>query len=218
MQRFSRETRDNNDSVRRIISQQPTRNNGSNKVIDDFDIEHARINGHSAQSRTVEIISDQGDFHTLARLEATGEYDKLMKEWTVYFMERDQSSLCSVRNLNGLEIRVGDLYSVRFTHDVHNVQVSIHNVENEGEKSVSFTIGNELMLLGKFIGYPEERSPHSDEDTVYQGDLPNLLTMLESEEMVGSSISFGCVVFKDYVLKDLGRVSEEEKSNWETFE
>ncbi len=217
MQQFSRETRENNNSVRTIISQR-NRNNGSNnntKVIDDFDNKHAKTNVHIAQSRIVEIISDQGEFHTLASIEETGEYDNSMKEWTVYFMEKDQSSLCSVRSLNGLEIRVGNRYVVKFTHDVQNAHVSMHNVENEGEKSLAFTIGNELILLGRIKGYPEERC---DEDTLYQGDLPNLLIMLESEEMVGSSISFGCVVFKDYVLKDLGRVSEEEKSNWETFE
>lgn len=188
--------------------------------------ETTKTSKHVIQSRTVEIKNRQGCFHASARLDESGEYDDVMKEWTVHFLEKNcetspssSSMRCSVENLNGLEIRVGNHFGVNLSSDARNVSVRIHNIETEGEKSVIFIFGHELMILGRIIGYPEERSPNSDEDAVYEGYLPDLLNFFDSEEMDGSFISFGCVIFKDVLLKDLRRISEEEeKCNWECFE
>lgn len=212
MQRLSHDLRDGDDPARRTV-----RRSSSEKVLDDLDGESEKIRSRIQQARTVEISTVQG-FQTSAMLDESGDFDSVMKEWTVYFLEKDHTSFCPLESLNAVKIRVGNKYSLDFQRLGKEIHVRMHNVESQGEKSLVFTFGNELMLLARVTGCPEERSPNTDDDTVYEGDLPSLIRMLKSEEMFGAEISFGCIIFKDFLLKNLREVAEEEKSNWETFE
>lgn len=207
MERLTVEVRDSNNLVQR-----GGRNRGRSPKTMEV--------GCSNLSRVVKVSTEQGSFNTIANIDETGEFNMSMKEWTVYFMEKDQQSSCSVKDLLGLEIQIGQQFGVNFKHDMCNIHANMYNIENEGggEKSIIFFIGNELNLLGRVTGCPEERGPNSDADTIYKGTLPGLLRMLQSEEMAGSEISFGCVIFKDFVLKDSSMTRQEEKSNWESFE
>ncbi len=169
------------------------------------------------QSQNVEISAGHG-FQTQAQLDESGEFENALKEWTVHFLEKDQPTYCPIETLKKLEIKIGNNYGIKFLYQSKNIHARVHNVESDGEKSLTFTVGNELMLLCRIIGCPEERSPNSDDDAIYEGDFKSLLTMLKREQMLGASISFGCVIFKDFLLKtSRGRNHEEEKSNWETF-
>jgi hypothetical protein len=212
MQRLSRDVRDNDDSVSRAARSRSSCDKEAKQVSSE-----SEKNQRLQQSRTV-VISAGHSYQTTANLDASGEFDTTMGEWTVYFLERDQPSFCPAEAMMKIDMQIGNDYRINFVRDSKRVHVRIHNVESQGEKSVVFTIGNELMLLGRITGCPEERSPNSDEDAIYEGDLPSLLTMLRSEEMCFAKVSFGCVIFKDYLLKDLGNRAEEEKSNWENFE
>lgn len=217
MQRYSLgDQRDTNASVIRT-------RRSSHKVLDDLDGESANIPRGIAYTRTIEIKGsttqeEESPFHASAKIDETGEFDSLMNEWTVYFLWKDHPSPCSVDTLHNLEIRVGDQYDIDFVRDECKVHARMNNAQTPGEKSLLFTIGNELMLMARITGCPEERSATDDDDTVYDGDLPNLLRMLQSEEMEGTKMSFGCIIFKDFHLKDLCNVEEEGKNNWETFE
>lgn len=215
MQRLSRDLRDGDDPVRRAM-----RCTSSEKALDELDGESEKIRSRIQQARTVEISTSQG-FHTSARLDESGEFDSAMKEWTVYFLEKDHTSCCPLESLNEVNIRIGKKYSLDFERLGKKIHVRMHNVESQGEKSLIFSFGNELMLLARVKGCPEERSPNTDDDTIYEGDFPSLIRMLKSEEMFGAQISFGCIIFKDFLLKNqAGKVAEEGKSsssNWETF-
>mmetsp|Transcript_14525 Transcript_14525/g.18353 ORF Transcript_14525/g.18353 Transcript_14525/m.18353 type:complete len:215 (+) Transcript_14525:128-772(+) len=213
MQRLSRDLRDCDEPVRRSV-----RCSSTEKVLDDLDGEGEKIRSRIQQLRTVEISTVQG-FSTTARLDESGEFDSAMKEWTVYFLEKDHSSLCPLESLNAVKIKVGNKYSLDFQRLGKKIHVRLHNVESQGEKSLVFSFGNELMLLARVTGCPEERSPNADDDIIYEGDLPSLINMLKSEEMLGAEISFGCIIFKDFLLKNQKKTGEEGKreSNWETF-
>mmetsp|Transcript_9321 Transcript_9321/g.10835 ORF Transcript_9321/g.10835 Transcript_9321/m.10835 type:complete len:213 (+) Transcript_9321:230-868(+) len=212
MQRLQNESRDNNTSVMAKLSGEKEHTPESLEGLSE------KIRSHIQQSRSINITAGQ-DFQTTAIVDESGEYDDVMQEWTVHFMKKDQEFPCPVELLNELEIRVGDEFVLSFLHDIAKIDVRIHNVASEGEKSIIFIVGNELMLLGRIHGFPEERSP-TDEDAFFEGDLDGLLRMLKSEEMIGTEILFGCIIFKDFVLKSnsFGSTAEEAKDNWETFE
>lgn len=213
MQRLSRDQRDGDE----LSSRRMGRRMSCQMIVgsrDDADGE--KIHRRVEQSRNVEISA--GQFQTSAWLNESGEFEKALKEWTVHFLEKDQPSYCPIETLKRLEIKIGSDYGIKFLGQSSNIHARMHNVESYGEKSLTFTVGNELMLLCRIKGCPEERSPNSDDDAVYEGDFKSLLSMLKREEMLGASISFGCVIFKDFLLKtSRGSNNEEEKSNWENF-
>lgn len=155
-------------------------------------------------------------YKTFVSLDQNGHYDFSMKEWTIYFSNEHQASVRPAYNISHLIIQVGEHFQINFNHhDEHNIHVRMYNIENscEGEKNLSINIGNELMLLGSVTGCPEERDPNNDEDTVFEGDLFNWLRMVEREQLLDSSskISFGCIIFKDCILRNPRHVDEEEK-------
>lgn len=206
MERVSVEVRDSNNLVQR---------GGRNR----FGNRKFKETSWNNLSRIIKVSTRQGGFNTKANMDESGEFDRSMNEWTVYFLEKDQPSSCSNADLLGLEIQVGERFGVNFKRDMRNIHARVYNIESDGggEKSIIFFIGNQLTLLGRVTGCPEERSPNSDADTVYSGSLLGLLRMLRSEEMAGSQISFGCVIFKDFLLNDSTITGGEEKSNWESF-
>ena len=215
MQRLSHDERDNNDSVSRDVRKRSS----ADKVADELGSNSERQRMRAQQSRTVEVSSGK-NFYTMARLDESGEFDNSLQEWTVFFLEKNQPSFCPIQAFNGLQIKIGSHYGVDFVRESSKINVRIHNVESQGEKSLTITVGNELMLLGRITGCPEERSPDNDEDTVFEGDIKSLVRMLKSEQMFGPGVSFkvGCLIFQDFLLNSLEEISEEGKSNWETFE
>ena len=144
MQRLSIEVRDlNNSAVRGVIR---SRGESQKTLVD----ESSKIEtGCSHLTSIVEISTEQGGFQTPAILDESGEFDRSMREWTVYFLEKDQPSSCSIEDLIGLEIRVSKRFGVNFKCDTRKIHARMHDVESEGVKSIIFTIGNELKLLAK---------------------------------------------------------------------
>ena len=209
MQRLSRDVRDGDDSVVRI-----GRRRSCEKIMETT-CDNEKVHRRIQQSKNIEISAGQG-FQTSACMEESGDFESALKEWTVHFLEKDQPMYCPVETLRRLELKIGCHYGIKFLRQNSKINVRVHNIDS-GEKSLTFTIGNEAMLLCRITGCPEERSPNSDDDTVYEGDFKNLLGMLKAEDMNGASISFGCVIFKDFLLKKGKKIEEEEKSNWETF-
>ncbi len=218
MQRLSRDLRDDVDTgVRRMVRRMST---NSVKVVDaTTDGDGEKIHRRMQQARHVKVFAGRG-FQTSAHLDESGDFEHCLKEWTVHFLEKDQPFFCPVETLKNLEIKVGTNYGIKFLCQSSRIHACVHNVESDCEKSLTFTVGNELMLLCRITGCPEERSPNSDDDFVYEGDFKSLLKMLKAEDMMGASISFGCVIFKDFLLKKESANNpdeDEEKFNWESF-
>ena len=171
-------------------------------------------------SRSIQITGRGGhNIYASANIDESGEYDDIMKEWTVQILTKNHAQSCALDLLASLEIRIGGSYLSSFTSGRDRIDIRVYTVRSQGEKSFSITIGNELVLLGRVRGWPEARSPETDDDEEFNGTLETLLAFLQSGSLGGVELLIGCVVFKKFILGSLaGKQSIEElPTNWETF-
>ena len=178
---------------------------------------------HEVSSRSVEITSRGKHKIATANFDESGEYDDAMGEWTIRFLKDNHASSCPVELLPYLEIKIGEHtggYNCSFENDQEDIYVRVYNVRSQDEKSFSLTIRNELVLLGRVVGWPEGRAPDSDDDEEYNGTLHSLLPILESRALNGVKIFIGCAVFKNSLLRTSNqlKIMEEFGSQWETFD
>jgi len=181
--------------------------------------------------RSILITGRRGyRIYASADIDTTGEYNDIMKEWTVNVLARDHASSCPLESLENLEVRIGDKYHSSFHANRDQVVVRVYNVEcNRDQKSFSLTLGSEMVILGRVQNWPEDpeqRSPGEsdryDDDgndgEVLHASLDTLLQCLQQRSLNRVELIFNCIVFKETVLGSPKEAAAKEAANWETFE
>jgi hypothetical protein len=93
------------------------------------------------------------------------------------------------------------------------------------EKTFSLTFGSDMVVIGRMHGWPniDSRTPVDfDDDNEISGPLELLLEMSKEGRFAGTTLLFGCIVFKNHLLgsnnRHLDSIQEATRTNWETFE
>eukprot|EP00979_Chaetoceros_neogracilis_P014731 scaffold4843_cov266-Chaetoceros_neogracile.AAC.13 len=212
-------------------------NHSSNCILESSS--HEKVKGRKYQQsishdRSIIITGRRGrHIYASADMDTTGEYDEVMKEWTVNILERDHTLCCPLDCLGNLEVRIGNQYHSPFHTKRDQIMVRVYNVEcDRDQKSFSLTIGNEMVILGtvqNWPEHPEQRSPDQsdgNDDEILHGSLETVLHCLQEKSLTGVELLFNCVVFKKGVLGTLkevcvpnSRIHETpQQVNWESFE
>lgn len=203
--------------------------NFSNRSILETSPSNERSKGHPYHTiineKSVLITGKKGyRIFANANIEETGTYDNGMKEWTVNVLSRDNSSSCPVKSLIDMEVRIGEDYMKSFRKESDSINICVYNLPTrQDEKSFSLTIGNDMVILGRVIGWPQEeqRSPsdeYENDNEVFTGSLEILLQLLKQGTVNDCQLKFGCIVLKERIFSSKSDQSLLDDDNWESFE
>mmetsp|Transcript_15830 Transcript_15830/g.29866 ORF Transcript_15830/g.29866 Transcript_15830/m.29866 type:complete len:212 (+) Transcript_15830:337-972(+) len=173
------------------------------------------------------LITEVGEseIYASANIDETGEYDHAMREWNVTIMSENHAMSCPLEALSKLQVRIGNDYISSFMKNRDSIIVRVFRLPyHSDEKSFSLTLGCDMVIIGRVRGWPRlhHSSPIECEDeNEFHGSLEFLFQFLKENSYKGTHLVFGCIVFKDHILRpDNKRLVpiQEKVPNWETFE